>query len=392
MQLKIDIGVGGRFHADRLAQVFLDDKHDVRVVSTYPRSRFPQLAGARLVSQPLPEIAFRLLSKLGAENQGDLLKMHWFGHALAAKLRRDPGQLFIGWSSFSLETLRAGLHPHRALLRDSTHYRTQMRILEAEARLHGETLPDRSLVLDREEEEYALADTIFVLSRFARKSFIDHGIAPEKLHILPLGADTSRFAPVARDPFALPLRLVYFGSVSLRKGIPYLLQAIDGLPASLVGLTVIGPVEPCLLPLQKRFSQVRWLPPMDHAALAAFLPTQDVFVLPTLEDGFGQTLPQAMACGLVPITTDRCGAAESLAPGEGFIVEAANAQALRDAIQSAAGDLAALWRMRETILKSRSVLGWDRYRGVLREWLEQVKPGIANESKAASGLPPRSAT
>ncbi|MBY0371212.1 glycosyltransferase family 4 protein [bacterium] len=373
MGLRIDIGVGGRFHADRLAGALLQSGHSVEIHTTYPISRFPKDLQAHVHSQIAPEVFFRLLSKLGAENSGDLVKMHWFGSALAKRLQKQPADLFIGWSSFSLETLRLGCHRHRAILRDSAHMRTQLDILNKEARFHGVRLPDRSAALEREEEEYALADTIFVLSEFARQTFLKQGISERKLAILPLGADTSVFKPIPRAPTKLPLKLVYFGSVSLRKGVSYLIEAVKAFKTDDVQLTIIGPVDPVLASWEKKYPQVQWKPPMDHAALARFLPTQDVFVLPTLEDGFGQTLPQAMACGLVPITTDHCGAAEILRPGEtGFVVPAASTQALCEVIANAVIAPEQIWKMRECLLAECRNLGWERYSEVLALWVQSL--------------------
>src|SRR5206468_7177076 len=80
---------------------------------------------------------------------------------------------------------------------------------------------------DREAREYELADRIIVLSTFARDSFVGLGVDPARLSMLPLGADTDLFRPSLRviesrcDRIlsAGPLRVLFVGALSLRKGL-----------------------------------------------------------------------------------------------------------------------------------------------------------------------------
>lgn len=371
MGLGIDIGVGGRFHADQLARAFLDRGHDVMLWSSYPASRFSDLESERVHSLLWSEIAYRAMKKLGAENPGDLYKMRTFGRALSRRMAKScRSDLFIGWSSFSLETLRLERHRHRAIIRDSAHLRRQMEIL-GEAYAHfGLSTPDRSEAIEREEEEYARAQTIFVLSEFARRSFLERGISADKIRVLPLGVDTRLFRPVPRDGYTLPLRVVYFGSVSVRKGVSFLLDAVRGMKE--VRLTMVGPVEPALRSKLVGAENIEWKPALPQAVLASLLPEQDIFVLPTLEDGFGQTLVQAMACGLIPISTERCGAAEILRDGiNGRVVAAGSAGAIRTVLAELATNLSELPVMRENVLRSIPQLGWERYGLALEKFLDQ---------------------
>lgn len=370
----IDIGVGGRFHADQLASVLLEDRHDVHVWTSLPKGRFAALPEHRVHSFLGPELIYRAARKLHLENPGDQFKMRWFGAQMARSLAKQaPRDLFIGWSSFSLEVLRGKQFRHRAIVRDSSHIRSQISVLETEYRRLGIALPSRQGVIDREEAEYQLADTIFVLSDFAKRSFVQAGVNAGKIEILPLGANTALFHPISRDSIRLPLKVVYFGSVSVRKGLPYLLEAANHFDRSQIELTVIGPVEPALRSLVARYPHVRWCSPLSHPELAKLLPQFDLFVLPTLEDGFGQTLIQAMACGLVPISTDRCGAAECIQEGvNGFVVPGADAGALAARFSDLLQDPAKILSMRQALNRKKADLGWAVYQARVREWLRKV--------------------
>ena len=62
----------------------------------------------------------------------------------------------------------------------------------------------------------------------------------------------------------------------------------------------------------------------------------ELFVLPSLEDGFGFVAAEAMACGIPVVVTDQCGAAEWVTAGEnGWVVPAGNVDALADVLETA---------------------------------------------------------
>ncbi len=77
-----------------------------------------------------------------------------------------------------------------------------------------------------EESEYAEADIITVPSTFALKSFEAMGVPTSKMRLVPYGVDTARFRPVSQ-PRADTFDVLFAGSVTLEKGIPYLVAAFD---------------------------------------------------------------------------------------------------------------------------------------------------------------------
>jgi hypothetical protein len=133
------------------------------------------------------------------------------------------------FSGVAEEVLDAPLNGEtiRALVRGSTHIQTQAQLLEEEEGRAGVAL-DRPTAwrVTREEQEYAKAEVIFVLSEFARARFLKHGVPAEKLRLLPLGSSVARFRPTAeviekrcqRILSGQPLRVLNVGSFSFRKG------------------------------------------------------------------------------------------------------------------------------------------------------------------------------
>jgi glycosyltransferase involved in cell wall biosynthesis len=352
-------------------QALLSESHDVHLWTSLPRFRFPRLPADRISALLLPEILYRSARWCGLENWGDLQKIRLFSAQVAKALAKEArGEVFIGWSSFSLEAMQLPHFKQRILIRDSCHIRSQLSILQNASKKWGVKFADRSAILEREEREYETADTIFVLSQFAKSTFVAEGIPENKVRILSLGANNALFKPVAQPSITQPLRVVYFGSISLRKGVQHLLQALQGVDPNAIELTVIGPVDPLFPKEVLQLPRWHYLPAMSHSELARTLPFFDAFVLPTLEDGFGQTLLQAMACGLVPITTHACGAAEWVNHGEtGLVVEPGSTPALQEALQRLAGDALLFRRMRKAVLEQSPQLDWTRYTATLKHWL-----------------------
>ena len=186
----------------------------------------------------------------------------------------------------------------------------------------------------RVEGEYSLASIIRVASPWARRELVRMGVPAEKLVVVPPIIDIDRFrpAPGARGLDG-PLRLVFVGSVSLGKGFPYLLTAMRQLGASRVRLEVVGatgdPWSRRLFAKLSRGLQVHVAPGDPRPAYAR----AEALVLPTVHDGFGLVVGEAMACGLPVVTTDQCGASDWVEPGTtGAVVPAGDQDALTDAL------------------------------------------------------------
>ena len=188
--LKIAIGVGGRFHADRMASALLELGQEPHIYTSFPGSKFPNIPSQNISSTLYPEIFFRLFRTVGVEQTGSDLKMKQFGKAIAKKIAKDSYDIFLGWSSFSKEVLQKKIAPRQIIMRDSSHISFQMDLLEEEYKSLGLKYSRDKAAEKRELVEYQLADEVFVLSQFALRSFIDKGIpskktAPVKMRFVP---------------------------------------------------------------------------------------------------------------------------------------------------------------------------------------------------------------
>ena len=184
---------------------------------------------------------------------------------------------------------------------------------------------------------YEAADAITVPSSFAARSFIEWGIPKDKVRVIPYGVRLEKFHPLA-EPSSDTFEVLFVGQVGLRKGIPYLLQAFAGLRHPRKRLRVVGPVQPHIREVLKLMLQdhVEFLGPQPQAEVARHMSSSHVIVLPSIEDGFGLVLGQAMACGCPVIASTNTGAEDLFSDGvEGFIVPIRDPEALRVRMQQA---------------------------------------------------------
>jgi glycosyltransferase involved in cell wall biosynthesis len=210
--------------------------------------------------------------------------------------------------------------------------------------------------------EYELADVITVPSTYVRRTFLQKGTRNSRIEVIPYGVDLSLFRPCPKrdDVF----RILFVGSLCLHKGLPYLLEAASRLRLPGSELVLIGPsMRETEVVLSRTDARFRCLGRVPQADLYRHYSQASVFVLPSVADGFGLVLAQAMACGVPVIATENTGAEDLFTEGvEGFVVRARDVDALCEKIlylhenpdHREAMGLAGLQRV-------RSLGGWDTY-------------------------------
>lgn len=182
------------------------------------------------------------------------------------------------------------------------------------------------------------ADYVLSPSSYVTQSFLARGFRPEQILKNVYPVNLSVFQPRRNSrPKNQPLTIINTGSLSLRKGTPYLLEAFRLIrqkhPSARLLLTRV--VQDDVKPILARYSDlpVEWSPPLPHPALARRLQDADVFVLPSLEEGLVRTALEAMACGLPVILTPNTGANDFVQPGvSGEVVPIRDPQAIADAV------------------------------------------------------------
>lgn len=204
--------------------------------------------------------------------------------------------------------------------------RWQSEVLE-ECRRFGVNPRDCDTVLPeplirRREQEFALADKIVVLSRFALSTFEAAG--PKNAETILPGVDAELFRPDEARRMADPFRICYVGRLEMGKGVLYLLKAWKQLKLKNAELLLMGEVRP---EVARRLTEyvdesVRIAGFVPRIVMAQELRQSSVFAFPSLHEGFGLVLLEAMASGVPVIATRSSGAPDCVTEGEdGFIVQ-----------------------------------------------------------------------
>jgi glycosyltransferase involved in cell wall biosynthesis len=265
----------------------------------------PTLAWGKL------RVSYKLLGTMRA------LALH--DHIVARRLRKLVGEVDIvhTWPDAALETLQVAkdLGIPTVLERPNAHTRYAYESVQAESRRLGIVLPSddeyayKADVLEKEEREYALADFILCPSEFTVKTFVDQGIPREKLLRHQYGYDEKRFRPDPTYPDPKRgLTMLFAGVAAVRKGLHFALAAWIKSTASKGGKFLIaGTMLPEYAEKMKDMLSHPSVQILGHRNdLPDLMRKCDVFTLPSIEEGFGLVIVEAMGSGCVPLISEAC--------------------------------------------------------------------------------------
>lgn len=384
--MKVMVSVAGTFHAFQLAEQL--ERHGVlhRLFTTHRPRRGEQISPALITMNPLPEVAMRAPRALGLRwRAGDYVKAELFDRWVARSL--PAGDVLVAFASFCLRSLRRARASGvvTILERGSTHVLSQNALVGEEYRRWGWREPaiDHRL-MDKQLREYEEADYICVPSGFAARSFLEHGVPQTRLLHVPYGVDLGRFVP-GRAP-GRPFRILSVG-VGLRKGTPYLLEAVARLGIPKAELWLAGAIPRDLAPiLAKTSTPYRHLGTLPHAALAEVYRQASVFVLPSIEEGLPLAILEAMASGVPLVLTPNTGAEDIMTDGrEGFVVPPRDPGALRQSLLRLYEDDDARLAMGGAGAKRARQWTWDAYGDRIISAYRQVLHRSVTEGRARPG-------
>ena len=293
-----------------------------------------------------------------------------FDRHLAARLPRMSGlQAVYAYEDGALHTFRAARRHSITTLYDLPigYWRAAQQIFAEERELQPSWactltgLKDSSAKLARKDEELQLADQVIVASAFVRSTLLKHHVCSAPVAVVPYGA-TSPLAQLPAITSGGPLKVLYVGSLGQRKGLSYALQAIE-LLGQQVNLTLIGmPTSQHCPPLEDALQRHRHIASLPHPQILEQMRQHDVLLFPTLFDGFGLVITEALSQGLPVIATAHSGAPECIRDGvEGFIVPIRDSQAIAERLQQLADNRDQLAVMGQACLLRAAELSWAGY-------------------------------
>lgn len=188
--------------------------------------------------------------------------------------------------------------------------------------------PDK---LNKKDQELALADVIFVASSFTKKTLEEYsGILPE-IRVIPYGFPEVKQKKEYQSLANRKLKVLFIGGLTQRKGLSYLFNAVEAMQNK-VELTIVGnkAIANCDV-LNLALDKHKWIPSLSHDQVLACMREHDVLVFPSLFEGFGLVITEAMSQGVPVITTDRTAGPDIINNGEdGWIVPAGSSMAIKE--------------------------------------------------------------
>ena len=221
------------------------------------------------------------------------------------------------------------------------YWRAKLRILDEEKQRMPEWrstirgLFDSKEKLERKDEEIRMADKIFVASKFTALTLNDFPGTLPPVEVIPYGfpgvAPVKIFEGKSTE---LPIKLLFVGSVSQQKGIAYLFEAVKQLGDNVM-LTIVGrkTANDCEA-LNNNLRKHTWIPSLPHNEILQIMRQHDVLVFPTLFDGFGLVITEAMSQGTPVIATYNCAGPDLIEHGKnGWLVEAGSTVSLKAVLE-----------------------------------------------------------
>ena len=370
--MRIVQAVFGVFHHFELARELHRRGHLEKIYSTWPWARLKRegLPHEKVETFPWLHTPDFLLHRIG-------LNPRW----LSDNLGYQTALTFDRWTDRRLPACDAliaisgaGLKTGQHLQarggkficdRGSTHQRYQAEMNREEGLRWGlDTNTSDPRDTAREEQIYDVADAITVPSTYSLQSFVEMGVPASKLHRIPYGVRLESFARVA-DPAPDTFEVIYIGAVNIYKGFPYLLEAFAKLRHPKKRLRMVGLVADEMRPLLEKLPQenVEFLGHVPQLQLKDLLSRSHVLVLPSIDDGFGMVMNQAMACGCPVIASTHTGGPDLITEGQdGFLVPIRDPEAILNRLQQLADDPALQREMGANALsKVKTAGGWEQY-------------------------------
>lgn len=289
---------------------------------------------------------------------------------VARRIEKLVGQIDVvhTWPLGALETLKtaARLGIPTVLERPNAHTGFAMEVVQKECDRMGIVLPPdhehahNAEKLHKEEEEYRLATKLLCPSDFVVKTFLDKGYVKEQLARHIYGYDEKAYYPsVEPRNSKRGLTMLFVGVCAVRKGVHYALEAWLKSPACEDGTFLIaGEFLPAY---QEKLAGMLAHPTVKVLGhrndVAELMRQSDILILPSIEEGFGLVITEAMGSGCVPLASEACTEICSHMK-TGLMHKVGDVDALTQHITMLHEDRALLERLRSASLEACPEITW----------------------------------
>jgi len=279
----------------------------------------PGLAGARVAAPNLATLRFELKASIARENGWKLINQRneWFQRQALARLKRTANchHTVFAYSYAASEIFEfARARGWRTVLGQIDPGPAEERIVaDLQKTSDNKWQPAPKVYWDNWRRECSLADRIVVNSKWSRDALLSEDVPSEKIQIIPVAyeswTDSRSFQRLYPRAFSAerPLRVLFLGQINLRKGVRQLLDAVQLLNGEPVEFWFVGPTQIRVPQDLRLHPQCRWFGVAPRVQVDSYYRDADVFILPTLSDGFGLTQLEAQSWKLPVIASGYCG-------------------------------------------------------------------------------------
>ena len=386
--LKVKLVTTGRFWHFHLARQLLKFNLLDEIYSGYPQFKLndeKHIPLDKIKTYPYYQVPYLFFNKYFANNSSFI--NHYLSELSHKKIAIKVSEN-LGNSNVLIATSGSGLEAGKQIKslngkfvcdRGSTHINFQNETLKEEYKnfkIYYNEISKKTV--ERETKEYHAADLISVPSSFVYNSFLKQGIDQRKLFLNPFGVNLNRFNPLPKINDS-KFNVLYVGTLSIRKGIFYLLEAFKKLKFKNKKLTLIGPIDNNIKDKVFKYlsDEIKYLSVIENKKLNKYYSIADVMVQPSVEEGLSLVMAEALACGCPVIATENTGAEDLFQNNkEGFIIKARSINQIHDKMQLLADNKLLQKEMsNHAILKVKKIGGWNDYGN---KWHKKLK-SIVNE-------------
>ena len=359
-----------------------------RLRQCFRRRSFPELVRHCTRSQPTRE-AMRLFFgaihlSLWSEHEHGFFSIDAISAALDRAVAAEVGtnascKLVYAYEDCAIATFAAAERRRIPRVYDLPigYWRVGQRIFAEECEREPEWAPtltgarDSNEKLAHKDEELRLATRVIVASTFT-KSTLEQAPHQRAVTVIPYGAP---LAATNEIPSSGPkLKILFAGSLGQRKGLSYALRAVELFGDKNCELTLLGrkAADGCR-PLDQAVRNHRWLPSLSHERVLLEMHQHDVLIFPSLLEGFGLAITEAMSQGTPVITTAHTGGPDIIDDGvDGFIVPIRSAEAIAEKLELLTRDRERLRAMKISAREKAQIHPWENYRRALVTMAQEV--------------------
>ena len=230
-------------------------------------------------------------------------------------------------------------------------------------------------VADTYGVEAKRADIHIVASTFSKQASLYNGIPEDHIIVAPYGVDNKAFRPWEKN-YKNGLKVLFVGEINQRKGIYQILEVAKRLQPKGVEFNLIGTGKDLAPELYKPYEKyVNFLGRVSFEKLQEMYGTSHIFVFPSMGEGFGLVIPEALSSGLPVIASKNCSGPDIIRDGyNGFVIDAGSTDQLVEKITWFMNNMDKLPQMQKNAIESVRDMTWDAYE---KNLVSQLKEKIA---------------